>query len=111
MAVSSGVRARQRGRRLQPHGFAGSDTSKDLNLKLRVGLILDHAADLAGDASLLEIGCGGGKYLSALAQRFSRIAGVEPNPDKLDDAMKDARPPGISIIQGRAESLPFDDTL
>lgn len=95
---------------MQPQGFAGGDTSKDLNLKLRVGLILAHATDLPRDASLLEIGCGGGKYLSALSDRFRRITGVEPDQTKLDNANEEARQSAISIVPGRAESLPFEST-
>lgn len=58
--------------------------------------------------SVLEVGCGTGNYIAALAASCSaRCFGLDPSPKMLDLARQKASP--VSWIQGRAESLPFSD--
>lgn len=58
---------------------------------------------------VLDIGCGGGHLLRALAAKNARVAGVDPDPAALELARKTA--PGAFIQQAGAEKLPFGDGM
>jgi ubiquinone/menaquinone biosynthesis C-methylase UbiE len=56
---------------------------------------------------ILDIGCGGGHLLRALADRGARVAGVDPDEEALALARKTA--PAAFLQQAGAEQLPFGD--
>ncbi len=62
-----------------------------------------------GDA-LLDVGCGTGTFLQALASAFpsAKLTGVDPSPAMLDIARAKLGP-AAELKPGRAESLPFLD--
>ncbi|PYC46551.1 class I SAM-dependent methyltransferase [Litorivita pollutaquae] len=63
-------------------------------------------APLAGRA-LLDVGCGGGNLLGALAKRGAVPVGVDPLPSAV--AAAQARYPALDIQEAAAESLPFPE--
>lgn len=71
-----------------------------------LGLIA-RAADLAG-RTVLDLGCGTGRFAAALAQRFGCTAiGVDPSPAML--AVARARDAEVTWLDGRAEAIPLGD--
>jgi SAM-dependent methyltransferase len=61
----------------------------------------------APGARLLDVGCGLGATAAFLSGRGYRVTGVEPNPLLLEEARR--RCPGIDLLPGSAEALPFAD--
>lgn len=61
--------------------------------------------DISKDASILEVGCGAGCELGLL-RGFTNLKGVDINPK----AVEFCRDKGFDVIQGDAESLPFEDS-
>lgn len=60
-------------------------------------------SDFSPGARVLDIGCGEGTQLSRTAERGCWVAGVE-----LDgDALSACRGRGLTVVQAKAESLPF----
>lgn len=60
------------------------------------------------DSSVLEVGCGTGNYVRALAERFGCAAyGLDPSVGMLAHAC--AQPERVTWVQGRAEALGFAD--
>jgi cyclopropane fatty-acyl-phospholipid synthase-like methyltransferase len=54
---------------------------------------------------VLEVGCGTGHWMKALAERASRVAGLDASNNMLAYARSKALP--VLLAQGRAEHLPF----
>jgi ubiquinone/menaquinone biosynthesis C-methylase UbiE len=73
--------------------------------------VLDAVVDTTDEPRVLDLGCGTGIYLAAQAERMSghRVAwiGLDPSTAMLE-AARDKRVPA-SLLQGRAERLPFSD--
>jgi len=62
----------------------------------------------APESRVLEVGCGTGNYAAALTKATGcRVSGIDPSQRMLELA-SDAGP-WESLVQGRAESLPFGD--
>jgi ubiquinone/menaquinone biosynthesis C-methylase UbiE len=66
--------------------------------------LLVREADLVG-RRVLDVGCGTGRVAAALAERGSRVWGVEPSPEMAARA----RERGVHVKVARAEQLPFKD--
>jgi SAM-dependent methyltransferase len=66
--------------------------------------LLVREADLAG-RRVLDVGCGTGRVAAALAERGSRVWGVEPSPEMAARA----RERGVDVKVARAERLPFKE--
>jgi SAM-dependent methyltransferase len=65
-------------------------------------------AGLAG-RRVLDIGCGTGRLAGILAEQHgASVSGVDPSPEMLEVAQRRGIP-GIELVQGRAEELPFAD--
>ena len=62
-------------------------------------VLFTHAPDAR---SVLDIGCGNGDFLAALAGNGRRLVGVEPDPN----ACKVATAKGLEVLAGTAEDLP-----
>ncbi len=70
--------------------------------------LLVEAGDLRG-RRVLDVGCGTGRLVAALAERYgSKVWGVDPSPGMLDVARRRI-PRGAGLKPGRAEELPFTD--
>ncbi|HST18452.1 MAG TPA: class I SAM-dependent methyltransferase [Gaiellaceae bacterium] len=54
---------------------------------------------------LLDVGCGGGSHTAAFAAAGWSATGIDPSSAQLELA----RARGCNVVQGRGESLPFDD--
>ena len=60
-------------------------------------------------ATILDVGCGTGRFSSALSERFgARLIGVDPSTLMLAEARKAIREPNIGFVRGNAERLPLD---
>jgi ubiquinone/menaquinone biosynthesis C-methylase UbiE len=57
---------------------------------------------------VLDVGCGTGRVSTALAERGSKVWGVDPEPGMLEIARARV-PAGVGLKEGRAEALPFRD--
>lgn len=68
----------------------------------------DAAAVRPGQRAL-DVGCGSGALLAALARRLGaeNVAGIDPSEPFVEATR--ARVPGPRVVVGPAESLPFDD--
>jgi ubiquinone/menaquinone biosynthesis C-methylase UbiE len=66
-------------------------------------------AGLGGDEAVLDVGCGNGSYLGALAQRQhgGLVVGMDLSPGML--AAAGTRSPGARLMLGDAQTLPFAD--
>jgi ubiquinone/menaquinone biosynthesis C-methylase UbiE len=63
---------------------------------------------LTSVSRVLEVGCGTGNYISAISERAGcPCGGLDPSAEMLATAREQA--PAIAFLQGRAESLPFED--
>jgi SAM-dependent methyltransferase len=69
--------------------------------------LLVREADLAG-RTVLDLGCGTGRFAAALAERHGCTAvGVDPSPGMLAVARERDAP--VTWLQGRAEEIPLGD--
>jgi len=73
-------------------------------------LILDMMGKLAG-ARVLDVGCGDGALVCAMALRGAEASGVDPDPAMLAAARSRAAKAGVraTLLEGRIERLPFPD--
>src|SRR5574340_731739 len=60
-------------------------------------------------ASLLDLGCGSGRFEPFLRQMFpkAKIFGIEPAKDMLAEAKKSFTDPNTEFLAGRAEQIPL----
>lgn len=73
---------------------------------------LDFCRQLLREGNLvLDVGSGRGKFLCGMAKLGFKVFGVEINPDYIKEAKNLAGQEGVvvSIIQSRAEQMPFAD--
>ncbi len=71
---------------------------------------LDHLLKLRPeikDGAILDIGTGDGEFLIECFDRGFRVSGLEINQTRVDTIKK--MRPGITIVQGLAEHLPYED--
>jgi ubiquinone/menaquinone biosynthesis C-methylase UbiE len=75
----------------------------------RLAQAMCDAADVRPGQRALDVGCGSGALVAALAERLDaeNVAAVDPSEPFVEAAR--ARVPGARIIAGPAESLPFAD--
>jgi ubiquinone/menaquinone biosynthesis C-methylase UbiE len=68
-----------------------------------------EAAGVRGGQLALDVGCGSGALLEALAETLGadNVTGIDPSESFVDSAR--VRVPGARIVVGSAESIPFDD--
>jgi ubiquinone/menaquinone biosynthesis C-methylase UbiE len=66
--------------------------------------LLVREGDLAG-RRVLDVGCGTGRFSAGLAERGSRVWGVEASPEMAARA----RERGVNVKVARAEQLPFKE--
>lgn len=71
--------------------------------------VLDRLVQPAGK-DVLDVGCGGGVLVRALAARGARLTGVEISEEQLAAARRDDDGGGARYLVGRAERLPLDDS-
>ncbi|MCB0700711.1 MAG: methyltransferase domain-containing protein [Chitinophagales bacterium] len=69
--------------------------------------ILYNLLQPKNNGKYLDIGCGTGNYLKALSDKGLDIIGVDPSDTMLKEAKE--KNPNTTLIQGKAENLPFDD--
>ena len=68
----------------------------------------EHAGIVGGQRAL-DVGCGSGALLEALADTLGadKVSGIDPSDSFVDFAQ--ARVPGARVVVGSAESIPFGD--
>ncbi len=60
-------------------------------------------SDFSAGARVLDVGCGQGTHLKQAAERGCWVAGIELD----DDALAACKRRGLTVVQARAEALPF----
>lgn len=65
--------------------------------------------DLPVDATVLEVGCGNGKTLSAFARRSGRVTAVDISPSAIALARRHPSAAAADLTVGDARCLPFRD--
>lgn len=70
--------------------------------------MLERLADPSGK-DVVDIGCGGGALVRALAARGARVTGVEISDEQLAAAVDNDDGSGARYLIGRAEQLPLAD--
>lgn len=72
----------------------------------RLRAVCALAAQLPAESALVDVGCGGGRYLAQLAGRFPKLklTGVDPSPQLLRHVPKSAE-----AVVGNLLRLPLDD--
>jgi SAM-dependent methyltransferase len=91
-------------------------TVQDIAVFFQEGLaeLPELAASLAAGGRVLDVACGGGKWLIAIAQRFpaTSLVGVEFEPDSVARAMRHVTDAGLGSrvrIEAReTEAMPYD---
>ncbi|MFN4218529.1 MAG: class I SAM-dependent methyltransferase [Candidatus Bipolaricaulia bacterium] len=74
-------------------------------LQERIQLVLSRLGECE---SFLDIGCGSGQYLRAVAAHgVRRVVGIDESPDRLAEARRAC--PHAELHKARADSLPFSD--
>ena len=63
-------------------------------------------AGIGEGAKVLDVGCGPGALTAHLLSIGSEVAGIDPSPPFVD-AIRE-RFPGVEVLQGTAEELPYD---
>jgi ubiquinone/menaquinone biosynthesis C-methylase UbiE len=66
--------------------------------------LLVEEADLIG-RRVLDVGCGTGRLVAALAERGADVSGIDVSPEMLAVARR--KLPNATLLDGRAERLPF----
>ncbi|MAM61698.1 class I SAM-dependent methyltransferase [Maritimibacter sp. UBA3975] len=66
-----------------------------------------NAAGIADGADVIDLGCGNGSALAALADRAGRLAGVDPTPRMVEIARE--RCPGADLRVAPGEATGFGD--
>jgi SAM-dependent methyltransferase len=61
----------------------------------------------ADGSDVVDVGCGGGALVRALAERGARAVGIETSDGQLESARAHGPAPGVSYAVGRAEALPL----
>lgn len=71
--------------------------------------MLAETAGLTAGQVALDVGCGPGALTAELVRRLGAdgVTAVDPSPPFVDECRR--RNPGVEVLVGRAESLPFDD--
>lgn len=73
-----------------------------------VELFLD-ATDLPEEAPVLDLACGDGRHLRALARRGHRVVGLDLSMSLLARADDEGAGPGPRLVRGDMRALPFRD--
>ena len=71
--------------------------------------VLDRLVSVRGRA-LIDVGCGAGALARALAERGADVLGVEPDPVQAERNRAEPETAGVTLAEGRAESLPAADS-
>jgi SAM-dependent methyltransferase len=78
-------------------------------LNLWMGVIESHL-DGGPIRTILDLGCGTGRFCEALASRFgARVVGVDPSEKMLDQARRKRQGNGVHYERGTAEAIPLVD--
>jgi SAM-dependent methyltransferase len=102
--------AYRRSRRRHRAWAADNPGNQAIRAELLAALLEEAATAVASGGEVLDVGCGTGYWLEALAAAGvapERLTGVDVLPARLEGAA--ARVPGASVRQADARDLPFED--
>lgn len=90
------------------HAGGGSYDSFMGRYSLRLAPRFADFAGIESGQSALDVGCGPGALTGELVHRLgaSQVAACDPSPSFVAACL--ARNPGVEVVDGRAESLPFE---
>jgi len=92
----------------QHRGYvAGRDMGRD-NALFWARIFAAHAP-ASRPLSVLDLGCGTGRFTPMLAETFGAATGVEPSAEMRRIAETGARDPHVRYLAGRAEAIPSPD--
>lgn len=79
------------------------------NLQFWMNVISSYAGKHAVN-TILDLGCGTGRFSEALAAHFdAKVVGVDPSTKMLDQARKKLRDPRVQYQSGSGEAIPLAD--
>ena len=81
---------------------------EDLGLKTDIDAVF--AVMMISGLHVLDVGCGPGKIARELHGAGATVLGLEPDPIQAGGNREAILPPGISLVEGRAEQLPIEDS-
>jgi ubiquinone/menaquinone biosynthesis C-methylase UbiE len=72
--------------------------------------VIESKIDDGPISTILDLGCGTGRFSAGLAKRFgARVMGVDPSEKMLDQARRKRQGSGIHYQRGAAEAIPLVD--
>jgi ubiquinone/menaquinone biosynthesis C-methylase UbiE len=89
--------------------YAQARVLPDRALRLWLDALVEHVP--VGDVGVIaDVGCGTGRFLRGLAERYGAIVlGLDPSRKMLAEARREVGDARVRLIQGVAESLPLRD--
>lgn len=76
---------------------------------LWMNIVSSHLEDQS-IKTILDLGCGTGRFSETLAVRFdAEVVGIDPSKKMLEQAQRKRRDPRVRYESGRAEAIPFPD--
>jgi ubiquinone/menaquinone biosynthesis C-methylase UbiE len=70
--------------------------------------VIESHVDGGSISTILDLGCGTGRFSESLASRFgARVVGVDPSQKMLDEARRKRQGKGIHYQRGTAEAIPL----
>ena len=72
--------------------------------------VIESQVDGGSISTILDLGCGTGRFSEGLATRFrARVVGVDPSQKMLDQARRKLQGNGIHYQRGTGEAIPLVD--
>ena len=72
--------------------------------------VIESHVDGGSISTILDLGCGTGRFSEGLANRFgARVVGIDPSEKMLDQARRKRQRNSIHYERGTAEAIPLAD--
>jgi len=93
-----------------PDAYARSRKLSPETARLWMDVVAEFLPSGGRALSILDLGCGTGRFAPLLAERFgAKVVGVEPSEKMRTQAVENASHPRVTYLAGSAEAIPCDD--